>query len=366
MLTNDPIVQVSVFASSASASATAFDTGLILYPKANAADADRLKTYTSSTDMLSDGFTASDEAYQAAVKYFAASPAPSRLLVSGYPSAETPAQAFAAVLERSASFYGIYLCDATDEKILALAAAVREADGHFVLFYAVVGTPAEAISSSGLFAAVQQTGSRRALGVLAARATDAAAVMGTAMGLALNRRDTAFALCYKKINGMEPISLTESQVTSIKALNGNVYIARGYSRNMLENGAVASGLRFDEVMYIDRIAADLQEAAVALLADGLGKLPQTDETSAVFINRFSAILSSYTAMGVLATSVWRGNPVGNLATGDMLENGFMLWADSYDTQSDSDRAAHRAMPIHCALCMAGSVESLVLDIDVTV
>ena len=30
-----------------------------------------------------------------------------------------------------------------------------------------------------------------------------------------------------------------------------------------------------------------------------------------------------------------------------------------------DRAAHKAMPIHAALCFAGSVESLVIDIHVT-
>ena len=50
---------------------------------------------------------------------------------------------------------------------------------------------------------------------------------------------------------------------------------------------------------------------------------------------------------------------------DIIENGYMLWADPYDTQSDADRAAHKAMPIHAALCFAGSVESLIINIDVT-
>ena len=43
----------------------------------------------------------------------------------------------------------------------------------------------------------------------------------------------------------------------------------------------------------------------------------------------------------------------------------LLWADSYDLQSDEDRLAHKAMPIHAALCLAGSVETLVVNIDVT-
>ena len=48
-----------------------------------------------------------------------------------------------------------------------------------------------------------------------------------------------------------------------------------------------------------------------------------------------------------------------------MENGYLLWADSYDLQSDADRRAHKAMPVHIALCLAGSVESLVINIDVT-
>ena len=51
--------------------------------------------------------------------------------------------------------------------------------------------------------------------------------------------------------------------------------------------------------------------------------------------------------------------------GDIIENGYLLWADSYDRQSDEDRAAHKAMPVHAALCFAGSVECLVIQLDVT-
>ena len=32
--------------------------------------------------------------------------------------------------------------------------------------------------------------------------------------------------------------------------------------------------------------------------------------------------------------------------------------------SDADRAAHKAMPIHIALCPAGSVETLLISVDV--
>ena len=367
MLSNDPIVRVFVTASTGASSPDSFDTGLILAPSASSTvtEEERLQTYNSAADMLSDGFTSSSEAYIVAVKYFSATPAPARLLVSVYPSGEDPSTALDAVLERTSSFYGIYLCNHTTAAVKAFADHVQELNGRFVFFYTVTGSVSDALQASGLFAQLQAAGNSRSLGLYASAANDAAAVMGLAMGLSLARRDAAFALCYKPLNGIETTPLTESQVTSLKALNANVYISRGYTRTLLENGAVASGRRYDEIMYLDRITADLQEAAVALLADNAGKLAQTDETSALFINRFSAILATYTAMGVLATAAWRGPEVGSISNGDILENGFLLWAESYDTQSDSDRAAHKAMPIHAGLCFAGSVESLVIDIHVT-
>jgi hypothetical protein len=85
----------------------------------------------------------------------------------------------------------------------------------------------------------------------------------------------------------------------------------------------------------------------------------------VFINRFSAVLAEYAAAGILATGRWRGGALGSLTPGDTIENGYRLWADSYDLQSDADRAAHKAMPIHAALCLAGSIETLVIDVDVS-
>ncbi len=366
MLSTDPIVQVNVFATAGAASPTAYDTGLILYPKEGATADTAPHTYTSAADMLSDGYTSTEEAYQAAVKYFAANPSPTRLLVYRYPNTTSNEDALSAALESTASFYGIYLCDHTAAKVKAMADYVQSLNGRYIFFYSVTGTPAEAIAQDGLFAYMQASTNMRALGIYARNDLDAASVMGTALGLSLTGRNNAFSLCYKQINGMEAMTLTESQVTSIKALNGNVYVARGYSRYLLENGSVASGLRFDEVLYLDRIASELQDAAIALLTETSGKMSQTDDTTAIFINRFSTILSAFTDMGVLATSAWRGAAVGSITPGDMIENGFTLWADSFDNQSDADRAAHKAMPVHAALCFAGSVESLVLDIDVTV
>ena len=370
MLSLTSIVDVRVNAARAAVAGTAYSTGLILAPGASTSvtDEQRLRVYVSAADMLADpsgDFTASSPAYLAAKSYFDASPAPDRVYVSLYPSNRNPADGLDAVLDRANDFYGIYATETNAAKILALAAHVEELKIHAVLFCTGTGTVAEATGSNGLLRWLYDQGSSRICTIYGADSYAAAALMGTAMGLARANGEAPFALCYKQIGGMQPVALTESEIASIKALNANVYITRGVNRKLTENGTVVSGLRYDEVLYMDRIAADLQEAALALLTGNTGRLAQTDETSAVFINRFSAILAEYAGRDVLATAPWRGEPVGQIAPGDIIENGYALWADSYDMQSDADRTAHKAMPIHAALCFAGSVESLVINVEVS-
>ena len=371
MLSVNTIARVSVNAMRSAAQPTSFDTGLLLVKDTNYAAAKRLKSYASSAEaaagLVADGFSASTEAYKAAQKYFAASPSPSRLLVSCYPTSESPVQALDAVLDMTSDFYGIALADTrTDAELLALNTHIAGLDKPLMLFLALTGTPASVVAADSLLDKLYNAGSRRVIATYAAAISDAAAVMGTAMGQQLAHTASAFSLCYKAVGGMLPSDLTQSQVDAIQALNGNVYVTRGYSHTLLEKGSTPSGWRYDEVLYLDMIAQDLQNAAVSLLAENPDKLPQTDDASAQFMNAFSSILIGYTNRGVLATAMWRGAAVGGISAGDYVENGFALWADSYDNQSEADRAAHKAVPIQAALTLAGSLESVVITVNVRV
>ncbi len=372
MLSINTIARVAVNTVRASASPTSFSTGLLLVPDPSYAASRRVLSYSSAAEACADlpekGFSASGEVCKAAVKYFAASPAPARLLVSCHPATgETLAESLAAVLDVTASFYGVMVCDEVSAAdCLAFARVVEALPQPLVLFVPVTGSVADAVAADGTLDLLYHAQIRRALPFYCSGISDCAAVMGTAMGLELAHPGSAFALCYKTVNGIVPSDLTQTRVDSLKALNCNVYVARGCTHYLLEHGTVSSGQRYDEVLYVDRIAEDLQNAAVTLLAENPDKMPQTDDSTAQFINRFSSILMTYTDRGVLASAVWRGSNVGPIVTGDIIENGFLLWADSYDNQSDADRAAHKAVPIQVALTLAGSIESIVITVNVQV
>ncbi|MCR5565976.1 MAG: DUF3383 domain-containing protein [Clostridiales bacterium] len=371
MLSINTVARVVVNTVRAGASPASFNTGLLLVKDAEYTASRRLQAFSSGAEaaegMAGLGFGTDTEPYKAALKYFAASPAPARLLVSCYPASETPSQALDAVPDGTAAFYGVMPADQVSvADWLAFAQHVESLSQPLMLFVPVTGTASSAAAAGSIPDILHSNGIKRALPFYCGSISDCAAVMGTAMGLEFSHKNTAFALCYKTVRGIQPSSLTQSEVDSLKALGCNVYVARGYSHLLLENGSVSNGQRYDEILYVDRIADDLQNAAVALLAENPDRMPQTDDSTAQFINRFSAILTGYTDRGVLASAVWRGADTGPVRNGDVIENGFRLWADSYDDQSDADRAAHKAVPVQCALTLAGSIESIVITVNVQV
>lgn len=378
MLSIDAVARVIVTVNSVPESSDIFDVGLILaaLPVGTSFSEDlravSYETLSQATAHLTQlGYATTDAAYQTVAKYFGASPAPARLIVSYYAASEGIVAAFAAVVASSAAFYGI--CPAQSEDtadLLALSQAVEAANRPLVLFVPVYGTVLNVVAADSLLSSLHAAGTSRALtfysGASEDSVSDIGAVLGTAMGLELTHPESAFALCYKQIAGISPVDLTAAELGLLKALYCNAYVTRGYTHKLLEQGTVMDGSRYDERLYVDMISSDLQDAAVSLLVENPDKIPQTDDASAQFINRFSAILLTYTSRGVLATGSWRGNRIGPVEPGDTVENGFTLWADSYDRQSDADRADHKAMPIHVGLLLAGSVESVVIMINVQI
>ena len=371
MLSINTIARVAVNVVRSASQPTSWDTGLLLVKDPNYTAEKRLKSYASSAEaaagLVAAGFADNTEAYKAAQKYFAASPAPGRLLVSCYPASESPVQALDAVLDVTLDFYGVALSDSrTDAEILALDTHIAGLEKPCMLFLALTGTAASVIAANSLLDKLHAAGSRRVIATYSSAISDAAAVMGAAMGQQTAHAASAFSMCYKPVGVMLPSDLTQSQVDAIEALGGNVYVTRGYTHTLLEKGGSPSGYRYDEVLYLDMIAKDLQNAAVALLAENPDRLPQTDDASAQFMNAFSSVLIGYTNRGILATAAWRGSAVGSIQAGDYIENGFALWADSYDNQSEADRAAHKAVPIQAALTLSGSLESVVITVNVRI
>lgn len=285
---------------------------------------------------------------------------------------EHPVTAMLDALDQGAEFYAAYIVNKADESFANIktyifeVASAMESNNKGVIFYGFNGDVASAVSDSGLFKSLMTQGAKRAIGLFCTESVDdACGLMGEAMGLAKANANSAFALCYKTVASATVNDLTQPEVVSIKGVNGNVYVQRTRARAFVENGAAATGLRFDELLYIDRMTFEIQNAIYELIADSPTKLPQNDSTSAIFLNAIFNVLDSYYDMGVLDTTAWRGPSIeGMVETGDFIEHGHAEFVDSFDTQSEVDRLAHKAMPITILLCLSGAVESIKIMVDV--
>ncbi len=369
MLSISTVARVNINTLSSGVAPSTFDTGALLVP-ISAAESPTPQFYNNADDainaLLDVGVASDAPAIAAVTKYFAASPAPQQLLLYCYTQALTPSAALHALQNVTDEFYGVLFgTDVTLAQWATIELALRTQEKPVMIFVPITGTVSTATASGSILKTLYDSGSKRFFPFYGSLA-DTAAVMGTAMGLEYSHRKGVFALCYKTVYGIADSSLTETEVNSLKTLACNVYVRRGGSHLLLENGTVTSGARYDEILALDKIAADLQSTAVALIADNPDKLPQTDDSTAQFINRFSGILATYTDRGVLASGLWRGEDTGPLVYGDPVENGYVLWADSFDQQSDTDRAAHKAMPVHVGLVLSGSIESIVITINVVI
>lgn len=339
-----------------------YDTGLILGKSSVLAD-ERVKKYANLAEMAADGFTDDNPEYKAAVAYFAQVPTPASVYVGYRATSEAADVALAACYDVAGAFWSIFVCDAAEADVKSAVEYLEANKKRGIVLYTVASYSA-AILESGLFAVMKGKKTRRAAGVVSANAYAAAALMGCIAGLAHKYKDSNFSVCYKTLQGIEPTVLTQTQIDGIAAVNGNVYVTRGYRHTVFEHAVTGSGLRIDEVLYLDLMAADMQDALIDLIVGSGPRLSQNDSTSGRMINTLSPVLTGYLNRGVIATNVWRGGEFGSLQTGDMLDSGFYIYIPPYSQQSQEDREAHKAMPVHVCLTLAGSVESVELTVDV--
>lgn len=371
-LSVDSIVSVNIsMATATTLGDNGCNVGLIMGTSNVITVANRMKKYYNLGEMATDGFTDTMPEYLAAEKYFSQSPAPSELYVARYDSAaatpETPVTCYTACRDMASDFYGVYCAGASDANNLALAAAI-DANGDNCLFFdtdnsdALVASPATA----DVFTSMKSNDYKCAIGIYSATNYAGAALMGLAMGLETGEENSAFDLFLKKLNGVTPTSnITEAQLTILKGKNGNAYVVRGQDIKLVENGNCVDGVPYDEKMYIELTKRVIQDAVLQQMTkDGVPKIPQTDDGMAVIVSAVTSGMEYMRDIGFVGPGTWTADPFRTIETGDMLDSGYQIFADSFSDQSVADRTARKAPNVYVAMKLAGSVRSVVIGLVV--
>ena len=376
-----PIVKVDINLSAKAAARKGFNVGLILGDSTVISTTTRVKMYTSADALLDDGFLNTSDEYKAALLYFAQSPTPDKLYVGRVDSgnSEDMVTAITACRQASSEWYEFVPLGASDAEVEALALWAETAQPRTVMMYTThtsdvlqetydSSTPPVRIQD--VFMQLKAAKYRRSWGVYNSGTVDAAAGwMGKANGLNNGTAGSMFTLAYKSASGVTTDSLTEAQVQYVcgsrntTGNNGNVYVNRAEEYDLLQQGYMADGTSFDEVMGLDMLENDITLNVMDLLAQSR-KVPQTAAGVASIINVINQACDKHVRSGFISPGQWNGAQCLELQTGEYLDAGYLVQAESIDDQPQADRDKRICPTIYVCVKLAGAIEFVVIEVNV--
>ncbi|WP_027633384.1 DUF3383 family protein [Clostridium hydrogeniformans] len=350
-------VDVSVSVGPVSSVRTNFNLAIIVGSSKIIKLPDRVKTYSKMGDMTADGWTGTEPEYLAAQLYFSQTPKPTKIAVGVWDKekGETAVQAMTACREDNSEWYLGYVCGVTKSEIIEIAKYMDSATPASIYFYTTSDSDVLENKKGNVAETLNKSGVHRTLGQFSTTEDAIMAIAGYAMGANTQTAGSAYTLKYKQETGVEPENLTSTQVTILKNNNCNVYINRGSVYNLFENGVMADGTPFDEILNLDILTNNIQSAVINALQTS-SKIPQTDHGIDNLLNHITAPLEKARNIGFIAPGIWNTASILSVKTGDTLSRGYMILADSIDEQSQVDREARKSPPIYVLVKLAGSIE----------
>lgn len=299
---------------------------------------------------------------------------------------ETPLQTMTACRTATPSWYAAtFVGTALDADHEAIAAFIEGASPQSLYFVSSGEATIGNGTSPNLLTVLQDASYRRTFSVYSttqsgaypSNAYAAAAIMGIAMGRNTGTAGSYFDVMFKTVAdvGAEPLSQTQVNAIcgainrSTPGFNGNVVVSyNNGSYTWLQQGVMASGVFFDEVLFLDMLAAAIQ-INVANLFVSQNSIPITEAGETLVKSVVAQACDASREIGFISPAgTWTGNAIGTgsgaITTGQALPKGYALYSQPVASQSASNRAARIMPPITVALVEAQSGHSLTVSVDV--
>ncbi len=363
-LSLNDIVNVSVSVGPVASVRTGFNLGLIVGKSKVIDVAARVKVYSKLGDMTADGWKGEEPEYLAAQIYFSQTPRPLKLAIGRQDADnETVVQAVTACRNANTEWYGCTICGAQKADIIATAAYIDSASPESAFFYTTADSDVLAGTADNVMDILQKNKTHRTLGQYSTEENAVVAILGYAMGANNQTAGSVYDLAYKSEVGISPEPLTGTQVTKIKNYKGNVYVNRGSVYNLFEDGTMADGSYFDEVINLDMLTNNIQAAIINAFST-MAKVPQTDDGVAMLTNAITTPLEKARTIGFIAPGIWNTAGVLSVKTGDVLSRGYTILSDVVASQSQADRDTRKSPPIYILIKLAGAIQNVVINLFV--
>lgn len=361
-LSMNPVINVSAYVSVGATTRAGLGLGLIMCQNGPATE-DVPAEYSSTAEMLAAGYAATDDAYLAATVYFAQSPAPKSVLV--YKMGEIPAYVNDLTACRTANedWFAVYFTSITAEGIKAVAAYAETATPKTLFFFDTSDADVLSGASGNVLESLKNSGYKNTFGMYSTSKYAACSAMAYSLGANSLMPNSFYTMDAKTLPGIATENITEAQANTIKGNNGNVYVSRGGTYSLLENGVVSSGVFYDEVVGIYALTDEIQRSCLDLITS-TAKIPQTDLGVNQLVNAINSSCQKFVDAGFIAPGVWNGGTVMNLNNGDALSNGYLVQAQPVSAQTAADREARKSPVIYVCCKLAGAVHSVVISLNI--
>lgn len=366
----EPVINIIVNLAAKSAVRKAFDLALLMGETSVITPQERVKVYSGVSEMLEDGFTTTDRLYKAAALIFGQAKKPQRVAIGCIGTeTETPVETFAACRAANGEWYiGIYCTDATKDEHLAIAEYVEAIKPNSLYAYNTSEIGVTTDADGNIFAAMKAKNYRRSIGQYSSKHPDAiCAIVGWAMGAMTGTAGSAYTLAYRTEVGVETENssgvFSSSAVEKIKSNNGNVFINRGSYYDIFEEGTMADGTWFDEMIFLDKYQNDMQLSLMDLLVQN-NKISQTEAGMTQLIDAVKEVCQNMNRVGFIESGVWKAADILSLKKGETLPSGYFIQSDSIDAQAQADRDARKSPPLYVSLKLAGAIHHVTVQVDV--
>jgi hypothetical protein len=359
----DSIINVAVQVSPLAAPRPTFNQLLIVGSSTIISAATRIKKYTTLAEMAADGFDSGDPEYNAAALYFGQSPSPDALWVGRQDVAETAVEAITACRNVNFEWYVCICPSATKETHKLIAAYMESATPYGIYAFSTNDADVLAGTAGNIFEFLKGLNYKRTIGQYSTTLYAIAAIMGYAMGQNTGLANSAYTLKFKAEVGVATEDLTTTQVGIIEGNHGNLYLSFGNYYDVFEQGVMANGQFFDEVLNLDMLVNDIQLNVADLLYSS-PKIPLTDHGVTQEIHAVNQACDLAVNRGFLAPGTWTGFTILNLKDGDILPNGYLVQAPSISSLSAADRSARKSPPLYVAIKEAGAIHSVIIGVYV--
>ena len=352
------VVNVAISLAAVAAGPRSFGSLLILGTTSGVIDTiERIREYSGS-EQVGDDFGVDSDEFAAAMTYFSQSPKPKQLFV-GYwdkDNSEALLDAVNDCLDHT-NWYGLEITEnLTDLEVLSVSGLIESALVSRVFAHTTQDENVlKTTSETDIAYKLANTNLRRTLTQFSSTNKYAAvSILGRIFSVNYNGSKTTITLKFKNQPGIAAENLKISESKALAAKNCNVFAKYNNGDSIIQEGVMCDGTFIDELVGLDWLQNHLELALWNLYKTTNTKIPQTSDGVNLQCAVLENALEQAVTNGLLAPGQWNGDSFGAIETGNYLDKGYYVYANSLDDQVQYEREARNSVVYQIAIKLAGA------------